>query len=313
MEEFLKKQKLEKIEDLPNGLFKCKDQEGKIVVVKKARGHECAMAKLVTSLAEDYNGKFIKLELPCYIFAENGFLIMPFYEGRTYNELWAESSYGGPRMGIELSKEMAQMIYDFSKIDVSKAEEILKQLGIDKIKFDFEEWLLDFLKKAHNLVSEKCLSQEDVVKAEKILEKVKRQGRFIFNNGDYYPRNLIKGDKVVIIDWQTWNENYRANIIDTIENVAAFAFIHMWANTVWQVNFLKELRKFFRINFKKFRTAVLIKSFDQGIFFGSGKLRNDQFSLFRDFLDTQKLKELEVKTRPSLIVRILRPLLNIFR
>ena len=110
--------------------------------------------------------------------------------------------------------------------------------------------------------------------------------------------------KIVVIDWQTWNENYRVNIVDYIENVVAFTFIHMWNNRLWQIEFLKEVRKYFRIDFKDLRNAILIKSFEQAIFFTGSTKRKKQLLIFKNFLSDFYVKCLERNTRPSIRYRI---------
>jgi len=49
-------------------------------------------------------------------------------------------------------------------------------------------------------------------------------------------------------------------------NVAAFAFIHMWNNGPWQKEFVRHLSETFDIKSDDLRKAILIKSFEQAIF-----------------------------------------------
>jgi hypothetical protein len=77
--------------------------------------------------------------------------------------------------------------------------------------------------------------------------------RRIFNNGDFYPRNLIKfKGKFLLIDWGYWS-GYRVCFVDDLVNVAAFAFIHMWNNIPWQKEFFRHLTEIFGITPDDFR------------------------------------------------------------
>ena len=64
MDEILQKYKLTKEKNLENGLILCKNINGELFVLKKARGDECVMGVLVNELAKDYNNQFSLLQLP---------------------------------------------------------------------------------------------------------------------------------------------------------------------------------------------------------------------------------------------------------
>ncbi|MBU2634248.1 MAG: M23 family metallopeptidase [Nanoarchaeota archaeon] len=308
--EILGKYKLKKVRNLINRVVLCQNSAGELVVFKRARGDECIMAFLVNELANDYNSKFSSLQLPTYntIDKKDNIVIMPFYDGKNYIESWnSDGLYGGKYMKLELVKEIVQVIRDFSKIDTNKVIEYLTEHQIVNFQFDFEEWKKQFINNAKFFLENDFISQKEFHKANKLFGNGFKKSKLIFNNGDYYPRNILsyKG-KIVVIDWQTWNGNYRANIIDYIENVAAFAFIHMWNNHLWQIEFLKELRKYFKINFKCLRNAILIKSFEQANFWRNNPGSKKQLFIFKNILDDNYIKQLEKDTRPSLINRILR-------
>lgn len=284
--------------------------------VKKARGQECLVYKLLQPLARKYNSRFKTLKLPEYLKIDEGRgkITLPYYKGRTYNQIWGESC-GGSLMGLELSKETAKILYDFSKIRIG---EIMSHNGITRInryKFEFDKWFQIFNQEKEKFVNSSQISREEADRATNILKSDFSDPRFIFSNGDFYPRNFINiGTKIVVVDWQTWNENYRVNLIDYLENVAAFAFIHMWDNFEWQLAYLKELQKHLDLNAGDFQKSLLIKSFDQANFwFNNNDLCKKQLFIFKNALDKTYVQYLLGYTRPNVFYRALRPAMNFFR
>lgn len=313
----LEKLGLEKIKDLPQGLILCKNETDQKIVCKKARGDECIMAELVTKLSNEYNKRFKRLQLPIYltIEKENNQISMPFYEGKNYYDIWTKGYLGGSFMGFELSNEMADIIQDFKKIKIQEVEDFLNKNGVEKFSFCFDLWMNQFEERFGFFVEKGWLSKDELNNAKNILNGGFINSEAIFSNGDFYPRNLILIDskKVIVLDWQTWNEDYRANIIDYLENVIAFAFIHMWENELWQVNFIKKIRRHSRVDFKNLRKAILIKSFDQAFFFyGNGKSFNNEYLckrellLFKKFIDDQYIYFLEKNTRNNFLEMLFR-------
>jgi len=302
----LKKYNLVKERYLTNRSILCKDNNGNRFVFKKARGDECIMASLINELAKDYNSRFSVLQLPTYtrIDKSNNIVIMPFYGDKNYINSWNSGGlYGGKDIKLKLAKEMVQIILDFSKVNINKIIKHLEKHKIKNFQFNFEDWRNQFINGARIFLQRGQISQEEFDKAKKLLKKGFKRSKLIFNNGDYYPRNLVSfKNKIVVVDWETWNNNYRANIIDYIENVAAFTFIHMWENKQWQIEFLKELRKCFRINFKNLRRAVLIKSFEQALFWKTNKTKCEkELGIFRNFLDDSYIGHLKKYTKPSIL------------
>ena len=104
----------------------------------------------------------------------------------------------------------------------------------------------------------------------------------IVSNGDFYPRNLIKlPNRVALVDWGYW-PGYRACFVDYLVNVGAFAFIHMWGNGLWQKEFVRRLRETFDIKLDDLRKAILIKSFEQAMFWTAlPQLAQVQVNLFK--------------------------------
>ncbi|MDP3685543.1 MAG: hypothetical protein Q8R32_01800 [bacterium] len=270
--------------------------------IKNARGRECLAYEIVGSLATAYNHKFKVLELPVpkNIDHEKNQIVLPYYEGRHYNKAWGEP-YGGSQMGLELSREIPAMLCDLSKIDTKLILKNDKIKDVPKFQFDFAAWKHEFTREARKFRENGFLSQEEVNAAEDALED-EFSSSFIFSNGDFYPRNFIKqGEKVILIDWQTWDGNYRVNLLDYWENVLAFCFIHMWDNDPWQLAYLKEMQKYFRLNVPNFQKALLIKSFEQAnAWFRSEDLREKQLRIFKNALDSEYVNYLVTYTKPSI-------------
>ena len=192
---------------------------------------------------------------------EKNEIVLPYYEGRKYNNSWG-TKYGGKLMGLELSSEVAEMINDLFKINVKKVESFREVEEIDFFKFDYDKWKKNFYIKIEKYEIDGLLSKEEINRAKTIFNEP-YESTYIFNNGDFYPRNFIKSkNKVVLIDWDDWGNSYRANIIDYWENVFAFCFIHMWSNHFWQLNFLKSIQRKLIINPHNLQKALLIKSFE---------------------------------------------------
>jgi hypothetical protein len=87
---------------------------------------------------------------------------------------------------------------------------------------------------------------------------------------------------MVLVDWGYW-PGYRACFVDYLVNVAAFAFVHMWGNGLWQTEFVRHLTETFDIDLDDLRKAVLIKAFEQAIFWqkGAPQLVPAQVDLFK--------------------------------
>jgi hypothetical protein len=283
--------------------------------IKKARGQECAVYEVIRDLAKRYNKKFkiLKLPEPTKIRPKENQIILPCYQGRKYKDSW-EEIYGGALMGLELSREIPGVIYDFSKIDVNLIEADSRINKIPKFKFDYDKWKQFFNQVVPHFLEKQLISENDLKKAEAILAG-EFTSNFIFNNGDFYPRNFIKQDsKIIVVDWQTWDENYRACLIDYWENVFAFCFVHMWSNPLWQLEYLKSAQRYFNFTIDNLQKALIIKSFDQANFwFGNNNLCIGQLRIFKNALNTEFIHYLLDYTRPNKVYSSLRPIINLFR
>lgn len=294
----------------------CVGGNGYVVYKEPRSDGEYDAAHLVNKVIDSgYNDVFHLLKLPRFfdIQKEEGYLLMEYCGDNTdIIRKWKSEYGGGKQMGVELSGEMASMLYDFSLIPVDGPVD-----GIGGINFDWKEAKKVFSKRLKEINKEGYIDMEQQKRAAEMISKRKdMKPLLIFNNGDYYPRNLVmNGDRVYVVDWEVWNKDFRVNMIDTVENVAAFAYIHMWDNKAWQLNFLKELRGYFYIKKEDFRVAALLKSLDQFFHFGKAKNRAgvSQLEIFKNFLDDKYLDLLWEESSPGVSESIKRVLRSIER
>lgn len=310
---FLASKNLEKVRAFKTGVYLCKYKNGRRVVVKKARGKEAQVYLLLRNkLANLYNKKMrlLKLPRPIYVDTKTGWIILPYYEGRKYNQIWEEENKGGALMGLELSRELAHVLCEFTKVETKAVVNFCKKHQIEKFKFDFEDWYKLFNQNIEKFKQAGLLSDYEIIKAKGILKSDFQNSRMIFSNGDFYPRNFIRTkDKLIALDWQTWDKNYRVCLIDYWENVLAFGYIHMWANNPWQAEYLKEIQKYFKLEKDNFQKALLIKSFEQALFwFHKPDLQEDQLFIFRNALDKEYIEYLINYSSPGFWAKLIRPL-----
>ncbi|SRR6266478_3111503 len=226
--------------------------------------------ELLPAIRKRYGTTFGLLEIPEILRADRsvgqyGRIYFRDYDGEKYNDRWNEQN-GGGALGTELSSEMVQLLKDFQQIDVGWLLS-LHPVGksLERSAFDLRGWLLSF-EKQKTLAISMGISDDEFKQAEEFVKGGFKLTRRIVSNGDFYPRNLIKLQKtIVVVDWGYWT-GYRACFVDDLVNVAAFAFIHMWKNASWQKEFARHLSETFDIKSDDLRKAVLIKSFEQAIF-----------------------------------------------
>ncbi len=274
--------------------------EGKTFSKKAKQGEILLFREVLSIVAPQYNPQFSLLQLPAAVSIDETHpepvLTLPFYEGENFNEKWDESN-GGLPLGLDLSIEFPAIIRDLSKIDIQPIIENPRLKDIPKFSFDHQSYLLEFDEIVQPFMKHGLLAAEEIAVARKLLETDFDSPR-IFNNGDFYPRNLIRmsNSKIVLIDWETWNANSRANMIDHIENVAAFCFVHMWGNKRWQENYVRELRKIPGVTREGLQKGILIKSIEMASFWfkedGRNELCRNQLRTFKDSLNQQYLNGL---------------------
>ena len=230
--------------------------------------------ELLPAIRKRYGTTFALLEIPEIIRSDrnvepHGAVYSRRYDGKTYNDKWSEQPgyyTGGCALGTELSSEMVQLLADLQQIDVDWLLS-LHSVGesVKASAFDLQGWLLSFQGQKTQAVR-MGITADEFTHAEEFTKDGFHFTNRIFTNGDFYPRNLIKlPTKMVLVDW-AYSPGYRICYVDYLVNVAAFAFIHMWGNSLWQEEFAKNLRQTFAVGSEDFRKAVLIKSFEQARF-----------------------------------------------
>lgn len=224
-----------------------------------------------------YNEAFARLILPQSLDQdeETRTLTLPYYEGRTFNDEW-DIKDGGSSMDLELAYVMPELIEDLSHIDRTSFTHDEQLSQVPNLAFDHQASLKYFGNICLNFTEEGILSEREHAKAEELLH-YQQTTDLIVSNGDFYPRNLIfqPDGKVVLIDWEVWNDHSPFFLIDHPENVAAVQYVHMWGNPRWQATFRDELDKHFSFQPKSFDKGIVIKALTLASFF-----RNHQ-ELFR--------------------------------
>jgi hypothetical protein len=220
---------------------------------------------------------------------------MPHYEGELFNGTWDEQT-GGSLLGLDLSKDVPLVIKDLMIIDVNPILKNTKLSKIDRFAFNHKEYLADFQEHLGRFLNVGALSKEDVEIARSAIQR-KFESPPILNNGDFYPRNFIrtKHGRIVLIDWDTWSDKSRANIIDHPENVAAFCFVHMWSNPEWQKEYIRELKDHFGFKKENFQVSIMIKSIEMSYFWfvrNASSLFNHQIRIFKDALSDDYMDDL---------------------
>jgi hypothetical protein len=259
---------------------------------EKAQKGEMAVYEFLNTIADFYNPQFAVLQLPkaAAVDYEKSVIYLPFYEGETFNEKWSESD-GGLMFGLDLSVEVPSMLKDLSMIDTELVRKQKKLKQFPKIQFNRSEYLSDLKQLCNRFVDFGLITEPEASQALDLLSE-DFTSPLIFNNGDFYPRNFIRmeNNKIVLIDWETWNEHSTAYILDHLENVAAYCFVNMWNNEPWQKNYVMELRKLFDVNKKDFQKAILIKAADMAVFWFKTKQQatlNSPMKLFKQALTTE--------------------------
>lgn len=226
--------------------------------------------ELLPAIRERYRTTFAILEIPEVLrsdrnFAPHGAVYFRNYDGEKYNARWNEGN-GGSLLGTELSSEMVSILRDLQTIDVDWLLSVHTVGGkVRQSAFDLQGWMSSFQRRKALALS-MGISGTEFAQAETAVSGGFQLTCRIVSNGDFYPRNLIKlPNKTVLVDWGYWT-GYRVCFVDYLVNVAAFAFIHMWGNSLWQTEFVRRLRETFDVSLDDLRKAVLIKSFEQAAF-----------------------------------------------
>ncbi|MGC1176997.1 MAG: hypothetical protein WA843_02905 [Candidatus Saccharimonadales bacterium] len=228
---------------------------------------------LSSTVLQNYNKDFSVLVLPYAtdIDTEQRTLTLPFYEGKTFNDTWDVSNGGSP-MGLDLVEEIPLALRDLAKIDPTHISDDETLTNAPHVTFDHTRASDYFYKLAAKLQDAGSLTGKDLA-AIKALLSYEQTTDMIINNGDFYPRNFIKrpDGKVVLIDWETWNDHSPFFIVDHPENIAAVQYVHMWGNSEWQNAYQTELSKHFELSKKSFAKGIVIKALTLASFFPQHK------------------------------------------
>lgn len=232
------------------------------------------MYEILSSPAlQAYNREFSTLILPQRIAgnAQQHRLTLPYYEGKTFNDAWTPVNGGAP-MNLGLVPKMPCLLQDLAKVDISHVVNSPDLAAYPKVVFDHQEALTYFSHIADQFKESGLLTAKAADKIKTLLA-IKQTTPMILNNGDFYPRNFINltNGRIVLIDWETWNDNSPFYIIDHLENAAAVLYVHMWGNPAWQARYLAELSKLFRFPKQCFDKAVIMKALTLGYIFGKHK------------------------------------------
>ena len=234
---------------------------------------------LLPSVRERYSPLFDLLEIPEVLgsdlhASQFGTVYFRDYDGEKYDNRWSEDpnspAYGGKALGADLSSEMVRVIGDFRKVDIGWL--LCHPVGkaINKAAFALPGWL-EWFQANQAVAASMGISADEFGQAYELIQSEFELADCIFTNGDFYLRNLIKMPRsVVVVDWEYWHGS-RSCFVDCIANVAAFAFVHMWNNDLWQGEFLAAIPGTLGLSSEDFRKGVLVKSFEQASFwFRSG-------------------------------------------
>lgn len=262
---------------------------------KRTKPAELEIYKIFSSITDDYNQQFERLKLPSAVKADSDakMLTLPYYDGETFNQKWNESN-GGLPLGLDLAKDIPQVIQDLSRIDTKPFIDNKSLTSTPKFIFDHEEAKLYYTAIADKFLKASLIQSEIYQKILKALD-YQQTTELIVSNGDFYARNFIRlpDDKLLLIDWEPWGE-YTSPfyMIDHPENVAAVFYAHMWGNPEWQNLYLKELQNGSSFDKMSFKKGVVIKTLGLANFWYQ---EHDENNLSKDQL------KLLVKTIEELI------------
>lgn len=256
--------------------------------IKRASEGECRAYEVVAPVAQKYNPQFKRLELPIPIRIDGAHqqITLPFYEGQKLVNLWHESD-GGSRMDLQIAPEAAEVIADLAKVDLADVIPGLRSHGLHRAEFDHSNWLGTVVPRLGELVRKEIIHPSE---AKPFIDLVSQPwtSRKIFTNGDFYPRNFIPqpDGKIALVDWDPRIGDNRLFIVDHLESVVAFMFIHMWGNRRWQVHFMKHVSATFKISPEDLQRSLLFRSFEQAYYWRGERpqLLYPQISILRDAL-----------------------------
>lgn len=300
--------------------FLCTDSKGQEFLLKECRGIEAKVYENVFPAIANMEINFKTLELPeCLdVITETDlneqnpktFIILKYYRGKSFNNLWNETSgegYGGRSINPQFANKITDILEDFTKID----EHLLQTFGL--LTFNFNNWkTVNFaVHLGPSFIDSKTLTldQFNQILAFVSGEDIFKESKMILTNGDFYPRNFIEleSGKVVVIDWEGRIDvefdvsspqgtqrftGQRNALLNYLENHLAFIYVHMWGNKKFQKILIKNAFDRFKLDKNNFRAAVMIKAVEQCGAFGGGALGQRQIEIALDALEEDFIENL---------------------
>lgn len=182
------------------------------------------------------------------------------YDGINYNNDWGHED-GGVNVCSKTSEMMIKVVSDLKKIDVLEIENIFLRRGVVINKFNILCWKNSLDEKMPKLKERNHFTDEDIEK----MKALEIDSDFIFSNGDFYIRNIIKvAERAVLVDWDHF-DGFRCCYIDHISNVIAFSYVHMWGNQTFMDGVLAHKNQF-NISDNTFDSSVVVKAVEQYLF-----------------------------------------------
>lgn len=170
---------------------------------------------------------------------------------------WSELTFkpdllGGRGIDVAVAKDAVDVLRDLRLVDIGVLPKFVR-------RFDFAEWVAAFALKSETLITQGILEKATVEEAMRTFAATgtKRYEGSMFTNGDFYPRNFIilPDKKIAVVDW--------VGGIDPWEFVAMYAWLLMWGNPKWQIEYVAEIKKHFPVDVEEMRIGLLVKAFDQ--------------------------------------------------
>lgn len=205
---------------------------------------------------------------------------------------WSElaskpESLGGRRIPLSVAKDAVDVLRDLRSVEITELPKSVR-------RFDFPAWLAAFGGKGETLVAQGLLERAAVDRAAQLFasKDVSRYEGSMFTNGDFYPRNFIMlpKDRIAVVDW--------VGGIEPWEFTAMYAWLLMWGNPKWQVEYVAEIKKHFPVDVHEMQIGLLVKSFDQAYRWREdsedaiGGARNQMLAYFRQCLDVEYVRSI---------------------
>ena len=217
--------------------------------------------KLLRGVLSDINqNDFERLVIPKYvndgIFEDVQWVLMRYIKGHPLANEWSELSFkpeilGGKGIDVKVSDYAVDILRDLRMIDVETLPEYVN-------RFRFEDWRQAFVDQSEEMIEKKLLQKETVNRATGIFSTLPsyRYDGNMFTNGDFYPRNFIilEEGKIAVADW--------VGGVDPWSFVAMRAWLMMWGNPEWQLNYIKKMVEHFPIDIEEMQAGLLVEAFN---------------------------------------------------